>query len=200
MKKSEICYIHLMAKNFTEVLYPSSLVPQLFEPEVLGFLTRHENQPILHWLDDSANLVANTKVMAGGISNGSQFYDYSFMLTPAFKALEQWILNIAPSLGVSEKKIRDAQDFGKFGAFLNDDAMSEVVKDVVAKLELDSEKEKSLRQSLHALETYLKNLRHHPAHCGGKVDSAVKAETMYREIVGAIDRLTLHLLTDKILT
>ncbi len=189
-----------MARNTGAVAHPTSLVTRLFEPEVWEFLSRSQNIPILQWLDDSADLVEHVRVMRSGISNNSEFYDYSFMLTPSFKALEQWILNIAPELGVGQSKIDAAKEFGRFGAFLNDDAMGELVKDVVAKLELDSEREKSLRQSLHALETYLKNLRHHPAHCGGKVDSPDKAETMYREIVGAIDRITAHLLRDGVIT
>lgn len=191
-----------MAKDWGAVTHPTSLVSQVFEPEVLSFLvSKPDNHPILQWLDDSANLVANAKLMgSGSIASGQPFYDYSFMITPAFKALEQWILNVAPSLGVSAEKIKNAQDFGKFGAFLNDDAMSAVVKEVVARLELDSEKEKELRQSLHALEVYLKNLRHHPAHCGGRIESPAKAETRFREIIGAIDRLTAHLLRDKVVS
>jgi hypothetical protein len=50
-------------------------------------------QDILDWLWDSNRLIDQFKAT-------SNYSDYSFTIAPAYKALEKWLLLLAPSLGV----------------------------------------------------------------------------------------------------
>jgi len=188
-----------MGKEWNHVFHESNLVYKLFDADVRGYLAMAENQQILKWLDDSLYLAQEVKSyhsIAGAII---AYYDYSFIITPAFKALEKWILIIAPHLGVSENMIKDAEDYGKFSTFLNDEAIEKIFKKVVKQLDIKAEEKKTLRASMHALSAYLKNLRHTPAHCATIVESNEKAENTVRQIIGAINDLTANLLRDGVL-
>lgn len=175
------------------------VVSKLFDREVLAFLSMPQNNKILYWLDDASALLNSAVV--GKASNGhtTSYYDYSFMLTPAFKALEYWILNIAPFLGVNEKLIQDARDYGKFNTFLNDESIQKLVKAVSKQLSLKAERSREMRQSLEALNSYLKNLRHTPAHCSSTISEPEKAVTNFHEIVGGINRITGLLIKEGVL-
>lgn len=162
----------------------------LLEQSVWNFLSLPDNNKILYWLDDSEALLRECKTTKSGSGSNNTYYDYSFMITPAFKALELWIIAIAPFLGVEQDLIEKAKDYGKFNTFLNDESIEKLVRAVSKKLEIQSDKKREMRQSLEALSSYLKNLRHSPAHCGTVISNPDKAGTFFHEIVGGIDRIT----------
>jgi hypothetical protein len=122
------------------------------------------------------------------------------MITPAFKALELWIITIAPYLGVDQDLIDKAKDYGRFNTFLNDESVEKLVKAVSKKLEIKADKSREMRQSIEALSSYLKNLRHSPAHCGTVISNPDKPITYFHEIVGGIDRITKLLLEQGVIT
>ena len=190
-----------MVVHWNHVIDRNAILPKLFETAVWNFLLKIPNQPILFWLDDSYSLIHHSREGRSSIpSHGNMnYYDYSFMIIPAFKALELWIINIAPHLGVTEKLIAGAKEHGRFNSFLNDDNIEKLVRAVSKKLSLQATNKRDLRQSLGALNAYLKNLRHTPAHCGLTISSPDKANIYFNEIVGAIDRLTAHLIKDGII-
>lgn len=189
-----------MGFHWNHVFDQQNLLFKLFDAEVRDYLAKPENQEILKWLDDSLYLAHEVKTYKSVLGHPSlPYYDYSFIVTPAFKALEKWVLTIAPHLGVAEKLIEDAQNYGRFSTFLNDEAIEKIFKKVVKQLDIKAEAKKTLRSSMHALGSYLKNLRHTPAHCSATIESNEKAENIVRQIIGAINDLTANLLRDGIL-
>ena len=187
-------------KDQSVIIIGCNLVTTLFDSDVQNFLFQKKDSEILKWLDDSSYLLETQTALrspTGGF--GSEYYDYSFMVTPAFKSLERWLLEIAPYIGVDEKILQTAEEKGRLGAFLNDEAMKDIVDGIVSKLGEALKDEQQLRNSLTSLNAYLKTLRHNPAHCGHIINHANKAKTIFYEIVGLIDRVTKHLLEEKII-
>lgn len=190
--------IILMAKNWSNVIAPQAILSKKFDRQVLEFLSLPGNMRILYWLDDSYSLL-EVKMARNSLGGQDQYYDYSFMITPAFKALELWIINVAPALGVQPELIDKAKEKGQFNSFLSDDAIQNLADAVIAKLEDRAKSEKAIRAALNSLSSYLSTLRHTPAHCGETIDNPEQADTYFNEILSAINRITRLLLDNKVI-
>src|SRR3989338_179699 len=124
----------------------------------------------------------------------------NFVITPAFKALEKWLLMIAPYLGVPDDLVKRAENTGKLGIFLNDDDLENFIDNVLNRLGKSEEKRKSIRTYLQSLNQTLKNFRHNPAHCGNIIENPLMAETMLHSILSNINEITSMLIEEKIIT
>lgn len=174
-----------MTKDATS-LTDTEPLSQRFDPEVRRYLQlRCRN--VGAWLRDAHNLVAEFK-------GNHAYYDYSFVVTPAFKALEEWLLIIAPALGVPETMISGARHSGNLGSFLKDDQIGKFIESTIKKLDLEAKQKKRLRASVQSLNSYLRDFRHTPAHCSNTIDNGLQAETVVHQITGALNDLTRNLL------
>lgn len=169
---------------------------QLFkklDESVSKYLSKNGKE-ILAWLTDSLHLLDYLKRQP--IAN---FYDYSFVVTPAFKALEKWLLVIAPSLGVPSDIIKKAEETGRLSLFLKDDQIDKFFGAVIKKLDIESQKKHRLKTSVETLNANLKNFRHTPAHCSNTIDNIYQADTTINQIVGSINDLTRSLIDDGVI-
>ncbi len=139
-------------------------------------------EDVLAWLWDSNQLIEYHKV--GGYS------DYSFTIAPAYKALEKWLLLLAPFLGVPEDIIRKAQESGKLGLFLSDDNVEKFFNSILEKLDVEAEKKRELKTFVQTLNSTLKNFRHNPAHCGTIIEDILRAESDFFTLLNTMDKIT----------
>ncbi|MFA6076786.1 MAG: hypothetical protein WC735_01780 [Candidatus Paceibacterota bacterium] len=168
--------------KWTSPWKPDHPIYQRISNETKTFLVEN-HQDILDWLWDSYRLINQFKA-------DTSMSDYSFLVSPAYKALEKWLISIAPFLGVPENLIRDAVEYGKFSPFLNDEKSSEFLESVFIELEIESSKRKELRTYVQSLNSTLKTFRHNPAHCGTKIEDAPKTEVDFMALIHIIDNLT----------
>ena len=180
-----------MTSSFKTEWKSNHPIYERISPETKNFLFKHDE--ILRWLDDSFKLFKQ-------FENDRNFQDYSFVITPAFKALEKWLLMIAPYLGVPDDLVKRAENTGKLGIFLNDDDLENFIDNVLNRLGKSEEKRKSIRTYLQSLNQTLKNFRHNPAHCGNIIENPLMAETMLHSILSNINEITSMLIEEKIIT
>lgn len=167
-------------------LQDTDTLGQRFNPEVRQFL-RAKCGNVTMWLRDAFRLVEQYK-------GSRDFYDFSFAITPAFKALEEWLLIIAPMLGVPPTIVEDARRSGNLGSFLKDDQIEKFIVSSLRKLEMAARTKKHLRTAVQSLNSYLRDFRHTPAHSTNTIDSGHQAEMVVFQITGAINDLTRNLL------
>ena len=144
-------------------------------------------QDILDWLWDSNRLIDQFKAT-------SNYSDYSFTIAPAYKALEKWLLLLAPSLGVPNEVIQRAYETGKLGLFLSDDNVDKFFDVILEKLTLEASKKKELKTFVQTLSSTLKNFRHNPAHCGTIIENALRAESDFFTLLNTMDNITQSLI------
>lgn len=173
---------------------PQKVKERLTTDNSRSYLSLIQNRKVVWWLDDSIEI--------SDINLGGRYSDYSFMVTPAFKALEQWLINIAPYLGVDEDKIEAAKSFGKFGSFLGkgDNKLESLKEDIEKRLKLKAEDSRKLADALESLLPMLKRYRHGPAHCSSpNIENPAQARTKISTIIDVIDSHTDILVELKIL-
>ena len=144
-------------------------------------------QDILDWLWDSNRLIDQFKAT-------SNYSDYSFTIAPAYKALEKWLLLLAPSLGVPNEVIQRAYETGKLGLFLSDDNVDKFFDVILEKLTLEASKKKELKTFVQTLSSTLKNFRHNPSHCGTIIENALRAESDFFTLLNTMDNITQSLI------
>lgn len=149
-------------------------------------------QDILDWLWESNRLIDQFKA-------SQDFSDYSFLVSPAYKALEKWLLLLAPRLGVPQKTVLFAQNSGKLGIFLSDSNIDSFFDSVLEKLTLASEKKHELRTSVRGLNSILKDFRHNPAHCGYVIENPLKAESSFFALLHTMDNITQSLIDTSVI-
>jgi len=148
---------------------------------------------IMIWLENSQRLIDQFR-------SDSSFYDYTFIVLPAFKALEKWLLDIAPFLGISTEKIQVARDLGSF-KFLKEDKIGEIVDEIIEKLnEIDDQRKINLKDSIVSLNSLLKNYRHELAHCSRTIQNVHQAEDKIATIRERVNSITELLIREKIIT
>ena len=91
--------------------------------------------------------------------------DYSYLITPAFKALEGTLLEIGKELKLNIQKYKH-----KVGALFNEEDLEKYYNEVLEKIEHITEENKiDIKQWLDNAKRILKSLRHTPAHYEGEV-------------------------------
>jgi len=182
-----------MAKEPTSIW--THKIAHKMDSEVLFFLGKNGGSEVLFWLMDSCDLVM---LFQKGFLGSSAYYDYSFLVLPAFKALEKWLLIIAPHLGVPEKMIQEANAKGP-GVFLRNNQIEKFFDEVLEKLKTEADTRNRLRSAVSSLNAILGNFRNDPAHCNYVIENPEQADTMVQQIIGNIDDITARFLQDKII-
>ncbi len=159
-----------------------------FSPGTKKFL-QDKGENVLEWLFDSHRLLEQFKA-------SNDFSDYSFTIAPAYKALEKWLLLLAPSLGVDEKTIQEAQKKGKLGLFLYDDKVDKFFDAALERLNIEAVRKSELRTFVQSLHSTLKHFRHNPAHSGTILVDVLQAETDYFTLLNIMDNVTQTLIDD----
>ncbi len=133
-----------------------SVLSSIMYPEVVSWL----NPKISGFLIDYMNIKASASdFMISGLT------DYSYLITPAFKALEGTLLEIGKELGFDMAKYKF-----KIGVVFNDENLDKYYEEVLDKIkELSEEKRVDIKQWLDNARRILKSLRHTPAHYEGEV-------------------------------
>lgn len=153
-----------------------------FTDEARVFL-KEQGSEVLLWLWDSNRLIEAFK-------GKEDYFDYSFLIAPAYKALEKWLLIIGPYLGVPRNVVDKAANDGRLGVFLNDTSIIEYFDKALEELEAEVEQRKDLRNSVLSLNSILKTFRHNPAHCGSTIENPLRAETDFFAMINIIDNIT----------
>jgi hypothetical protein len=101
----------------------------------------------------------------------NDIYDYSYLMMPAFKALEGTMLQIGRELSFDLKKY----DYSVGGIF-SEDNLNKYYDEVLDKIgSIDKDKKMDIRQWLDNARRILRSLRHNPAHYNGDVKNYVSA-------------------------
>jgi len=143
--------------------YPEVLLQDFMYPNVVYWL----NPRIKNFLIDYMCIKKGAEDF--GISGLS---DYSYLITPAFKALEGTLLKIGGELGFDLAKYKF-----RVGVVFSDENLDKFYNDVLDKIDnLTAEKKVDIKQWLNNARRILKSLRHAPAHYEGEVkDNWTKA-------------------------
>lgn len=181
-------------------------LPFRFSPIAWQYLNSYPLGTKIIQLMDDAFYLGRTHSKGFFRANGGsdEYFDYSFIVMPAFKALEEWILLIAPSIGVPKEVVARARDTGQMNLFLAEkelqkffDSALKVLEKKIGKLKV--EKRKFLHDSVGTLYAYLKNFRHGPAHCSTIISKVAVADTKVHNILNAIDSITVTLIEEGLL-
>jgi hypothetical protein len=166
--------------------------------KLLGLATKQylekADPQIIDLIDDSYKIHEQFK------SNDSAFEDFSFIVTPAFKALEKWLFLIAPSLGIPSSEIEAVRD-KSVGTLIGDqDRLSDLFENVLSTIDAAPQTKNDLSMEVMSLKSFLRNYRHKIAHCWKTLELPSDAFTHQTMIVGSIRRITEKLLEVKLLT
>lgn len=97
-----------------------------------------------------------------GVGNLS---DYSYLMTPSFKALEGTLIQLGDSLGFDLEQYNH-----KIGVVFSEDNLEKYYKDVLDKIvAISVEKKDDIKQWLNDARRILRHLRHSPAHFNGEL-------------------------------
>lgn len=112
--------------------------------------------------------------------------DYSYLITPAFKALEGTLLEIGKELGLNIEKYKH-----KIGVIFNEDNLEKYYSEVLDKIEhITKENKVDIKQWLDGAKRILKSLRHTPAHYEGEAkDNLTKAFLSGDLIISTINEM-----------
>lgn len=125
-----------------------------------------DGENILEFLLDYINIKYTSKTCF--IDN---MHDYSYLIMPAFKALEGTMFQIGRQLGFDVERYKY-----RIGFMFNGDNLDKYYKDVLDKIESISEEKKlDVKQWLDNARRILSSLRHNPAHYNGDVKAFEKA-------------------------
>ena len=129
-----------------------------------------------------------------GLGNGIS--DYSYLITPAFKALEGTLLQIAKGLEFDLTKYNY-----KVGWILDEKRLDNFYQEVLNKIEtLTAEKKRDIRQWLSSARLFLRHLRHAPAHYfGERQETFTKAFDTGNTIIFTINEIVFALLETGVL-
>ena len=142
----------------------------LMYPEVVAWLDVNVKRFLRDYLSINAN--AHYYTIVG-------LWDYSYLITPAFKALEGTLLKIGEELGLDVKKYKH-----KVGAIFNDAALEEYYDKVLERIEtLSKEQKVDVKQWLDNARRILKSLRHTPAHFEGEIKSNPEKAFMSGDLI-----------------
>jgi hypothetical protein len=117
-------------------------------------------------------------------------WDYSYLMMPAFKALEGTMLQIGAQLGFDIEKYQYS-----VGVMFNEENLNKFYEDVINKIDtLSQEKKLDIQQWLNNARRILKSLRHSPAHYNGEVKTFEKAFLDGDLILSTINYMCLSLI------
>ena len=159
------------------MLDDDSILYTLMNPGVVRWLDINIKRLLCDYLSIKAN--ANTCSIGG-------LWDYSYLITPAFKALEGTLLKIGGEIGLDVKKYNNM-----VGKIFNDKDLEEYYNKVLDKITvLSADQKVDVREWLNNARRILKSLRHTPAHFEGEIQSNITKAFMSGDfILVTIDKM-----------
>lgn len=164
----------------------STALEEFMYPEVVMWL----DEKIKEFLLDYLNIKYFSKDY--GVDNLS---DYSYLITPAFKALEGTLMQIGGELGFDLNKYKY-----RVGVIFSDENLEEYYKDVLDKItHLTEENRVDIKQWLDNARRILKSLRHTPAHFNAEIkDNWNKAFLSGDLIMSTVNEMCYTLIKNRI--
>ncbi len=149
------------------------------------YLQKNDSQ-IIDFLDDSTKLYEQLK------GNISAYEDFSFIVTPAYKALEKWIYLISPNIGIPLVEVEMVKENEKsVGTLLRDqDGLKKTFEEILSTIDAKSEIKDDLNTEIQGLKSFLKNYRHEISHCWKTLELPVDALNYQSVIIIGIRRIT----------
>ncbi len=148
-------------KNLAGLKRATTRLERYFSLEVYNWLDEKIKQLLLDYLTlkDNYDLPSNLS------SSKEYFYDYSFLLTPAFKALEGTIIQIGKELDLPVEKNKYS-----VGGFFNNEELEKYYSNVLNEIEhLNDDDKAEIKEWLTNARRFLTPLRNTPAHFSGKI-------------------------------
>ncbi len=150
---------------------------------------------VINWLDeDVKDLLLDYIAIRKGYENYAigGLKDYSYLITPAFKALEGTLIQIAKRLGFNLEKYNF-----QIGVVFSEENLEKFYNEVLNKIDKLAEEQKlDIQQWLNNARRLLRHLRHSPAHFGGeKKENHNKAFLTGDQILFTINEMCLSLIT-----
>ncbi len=130
---------------------------KLYKVEVISWLYPKTKELILDYL-----AIKNSSLVVNNLS------DYSYLVTPIFKALEGSLLQIGEDLGFDFEKYSF-----KIGVVFSEENLENFYNDVLGKIEeLSSEHKSDIQMWLNDARRILRHYRHSPAHYSGETKNS----------------------------
>ena len=154
----------------------------MFKPKTeLGSYTRDQSHletfldnKVRIWLNERARLFLLDYINIKYVSQTyyiPNIWDYSYLIMPAFKALEGTMLQIGEQLGFDITKYKY-----KVGLMFSEENLEKFYNDVLDKTaKISEEKRLDIKQWLDNARRILSSLRHNPAHFNGDTKTFEKA-------------------------
>lgn len=159
------------------------------------------DQKVIDWLDiKTKNLLLDYLVLRKSYEEYAigkeSITDYSYLITPAFKALEGTLIQIARELGIDLEKYKF-----KIGVIFSEENLETFYNETLDKIENLSEENKlDIQQWLNNARRLLRHLRHSPAHYQGEVKENFNQAFMTGDqIIFTIKEMCLSLLNSGII-
>lgn len=162
-------------------------------------LQRVMDAGVVNWLEPKQRglLIDYVNIQEGFKQFGiSSLSDYSYLITPAFKALEGVLIQIAEELQFDVEAHKHS-----IGAVFDEDKLALFYENVLEKLEeLSDDNKEDIKMWLNDARRILRHFRHSPAHFNGEVkESWDKAFQLGDQIVSTINQLVLTLLDSNLI-
>lgn len=163
-------------------------------------LDKFISNPVRIWLDDKTNQLLldylNIKYCSGKGCVINAIYDYSYLIMPAFKALEGTMLQIGRELGFDLEKY----DYSVGGIFSQEN-LNRYYDEVFDKIKTINENKKlDIKQWLDNSRRILRSLRHNPAHYGGDTKGFEEAYIDGEAILFTIKNIVLAIIDTGLVT
>ena len=124
------------------------------------------------------------------------YYDYSFLIAPAYKAFEGYLYLLAESLGL--KKTTD--EIHNIGSLYDSEKIERIKEEIVTETgEKIDKNDKQGMGMINGLRIALRCYRHNPAHFEGRTDTFQKAKDYGSMIFSVINDTTKYFLTKEII-
>lgn len=104
----------------------------------------------------------------------SLYYDYSFLMAPAYKAFEGYLYLLAESLGLK----KESEEIRNIGNLYDSDKIQKIKEDIITETGKEIDKEdREGSEIIDGLRRALRRYRHNPAHFGGeRIDKFQKSK------------------------
>ena len=193
---------------------------------MLKQLSRHLDKEVIEFLEKDAhikNLLADWlllidsirgKTFTQNVTYGSTghivgkdsanlsnlFNDYSFLVTPAYKAFEGYLYLLAEKLGIKTKEELDRET--RIGSCYDIEEIEKLKKEIVSETgkKIDKNDKEGVGR-ISELKRVLELFRHSPAHYRGeRIDTFEKAENHARTILNTINETTKYFIENGFLS
>jgi len=176
-----------------------------FDSDVIEFLDKKSEikELLIDWLIlvdyTGVASMSRTEYSVTGYSStkvtkiSTLYYDYSFLMAPAYKAFEGYLYLLAESLGLKKA----TQEIQNIGNLYDSEKIQRVKEEIVTETgEKIDKNDKDGMEIIDSLRRVLRHYRHNPAHFGGeRIDTFQKAKNYVSMILAVINDTTKYFLS-----